>query len=166
MGGASGQPSGGRTPAHGQPEIVRNPKRHGSRKRRTVEVYGCVSREVAAEIERLRSQGGKKLSRSAVIAGLLEKGVQAQIDMQYGALLKPILEGTIKQELRSISNRLAALTADAFYSAEQTRILVITLLSYLLGDQTDILPGLIAQAQKEAHQNLKSLVFGKEEEKL
>jgi hypothetical protein len=82
--------------------------------------------------------------------------------MQYGALLEPIIEQTIKRELRNTHNRLACL----FDTSEQTRILIIQLLSYLLGDQTDILPGLIAQAQKEARKNLKSIVFGKDEEKL
>ena len=55
------------------------------------------------------------------------------------------------------------------YSAEETRILVIQLLSYLLGDQTDILPGLIAQSQKEAYENLKARLLkdleGEDEQK-
>jgi hypothetical protein len=46
---------------------------------------------------------------------------------------------------------------------------VIQLLSYLLGDQTDILPGLIAQSQKEAYENLKARLLkdleGEDEQK-
>jgi hypothetical protein len=67
--------------------------------------------------------------------------------------------------LQSFSNRSANLAVRAFYSAEQTRILVITLLSYLLGDQTEILPGLISQAQKEAHANLQAQILTSEEAK-
>ena len=140
------------------------PKRHGSNKRKTVEIGVCVRREVAAEIERLRSQGGKRLSRSSVVAAFVEQAVRGHIDMQYGALLKPVIELALSRGLQAYSNRTANLAVNAFYSAEETRILVIQLLSYLLGDQTDILPGLIAQAQKEAHKNLKSQILDEEKE--
>jgi hypothetical protein len=156
MSSASGQPSGVKPPRMDAPDGAGKPKHHGSNKRKTVEVYGCVSREVAAEIERLRDQGGKRLSRSAVVAALLQNAIRGHIDMQYGALLQPVIELELRRGLNAYSNRTANLAVNAFYSAEETRILVIQLLSYLLGDQTDILPGLIAQSQKEAYKNLKS----------
>src|SRR5690242_94987 len=95
-------PSGTQPPAHvPSPKHHEASKFHGSNRRKTVEVYGCVSRETAAEIERLRNQGGKRLSRSAVVAALLDKAVQSQIDMQYGALLTPIIERAINARLRA-----------------------------------------------------------------
>jgi hypothetical protein len=145
------------------------PKRHGSNKRKTVEIGVCVRPDVAAEIERMRNQGGKRLSRSSVVAAFVEKAVKGHIDMQYGALLKPVIELELRHGLQAYSNRSANLAVNAFYSAEETRILVIQLLSYLLGDQTDILPGLIAQSQKEAYKNLKSRLLkdleGEDEQK-
>ncbi len=127
-----------------------------------------VKPEVKAELTRLARQGKRKgewLSLSQTAAALLEKGIQGTIDMQYGALLTPVIEKEVKRGLQAFSNRSANLAVRAFYSAEQTRILVITLLSYLLGDQTEILPGLIAQAQKEAHANLQTQILTSEEAK-
>src|SRR3954452_1413726 len=89
------------------PPPASKPKRHGSNKRRTIQVYGWVRREVAAEIERLRDQGGKRLSRSAVVAALLEKAVRGHIDMQYGALLRPVIEQAISARSRARDARLA-----------------------------------------------------------
>ena len=54
--------------AYGQGEPAGKPKHHGSNRRRTVEIFTCVSQETFAIIEALRNQGGKHLSRSAVTA--------------------------------------------------------------------------------------------------
>ena len=114
--------------------------------------------EVKAEIERLARQGkGKRehVSVSQTAAALLEKAIQGHIDMQYGALLRPVIETVIRRELAALSTRGANLSVNAFYSAEQARILLIQLLAYVLGEESDILPGLIAQARDEAHKNLR-----------
>ena len=154
---ASGQPSGGPTPAHGQQMIAGKPIHHGSNRRRTVEVYGCVSRETAAEIERLRNQGGKRLSRSAVIAGLLEKGVQAHIDMQYGALLKPIIERAIDNRLKARDARFAALLIRIAFDTGQNRALLTNLLARSPGMSPDILDAILDQSGQRAKANLTHL---------
>jgi hypothetical protein len=59
--------------AYGQGEPAGKPKHHGSNKRKTVEIFTCVSQETFAIIEALRNQGGKHLSRSVVVAAFLEE---------------------------------------------------------------------------------------------
>src|SRR5437763_6736493 len=74
------------------PQAFERPKHHGSQKRQRIPVTGCVRPHIAAQLEKMRDQKGtKKLSRSEVIADLLEKGVQRHVDMQYGATLEPII---------------------------------------------------------------------------
>jgi len=156
-------------PERGAQELRSDPgKLSSSQSGARVPVTAHIKPEVKAELARLARQGKKKgewLSLSQTASALLEKGIQGTIDMQYGTLLKPIIEKEIKKGLQSFSNRSTNLAVRAFYSAEQTRILVITLLSYLLGDQTEILPGLISQAQKEAHANLQAQILTSEEAK-
>src|SRR3954470_10067772 len=63
-----------------------------------------VKPEVKAELERIARQWkvkGKSVSLSAVIDIFLKRAVQGHIDMQYGALLKPTIEKTIRDETRS-----------------------------------------------------------------
>src|SRR5512132_3132395 len=87
------------------------------------EVAGCVPRHVAEQLERMRDQGGKgkRLSRSAVVAALIVRGVQGNVDMQYGAMLKPIIETTVYNAIHSEAGRSANLALEAFYSAEEAR---------------------------------------------
>src|SRR2546428_143149 len=95
---------------------LERPKHHGSQTRQLVPVTGCVPPDIADQLERMRDQGGKeKLSRSAVIADILKKGVQRHVDMQYGAMLEPIIERTIERRIDSATNRTANLALEAFY---------------------------------------------------
>ena len=116
-----------------------------------------IRRPVKTEIQRLAKQEG--LSDSATGAAFLEKAIQGHIDLQYGALLKPVIEMTIARKIQSYSNRTANLALKAFYSAEQARILCINILSLLIHD-IEALPGYIVDAQKEAWENMKR--YGKD----
>jgi hypothetical protein len=123
-----------------------------------VEIGVCISPQLKAELDRLRCQGGagrEKLSLSRVAGAFIEKGVQGTIDMQYGAMLKPVIETAVKKEIQGFASRSVNLAAQAFYAAEQGRILAITVLSLLLGSQADALPGIITDSQKQAHENIK-----------
>jgi hypothetical protein len=132
------------------------PKHHGSNKRQLVEVAGCVPRHIAEQLERMRDQGGKgkRLSRSAVVAALLVKGVQGNVDMQYGAMLKPIIETTVYNAIHSEAGRSANLALEAFYSAEEARLLTVYLIRLFLGSDIDILPQIIKDAQDQARENV------------
>ena len=118
-----------------------------------------VRRTLKAEIQRLAKQ--EDMSDSATAAAFLEKAVQGHIDMQYGALLKPVIKNQIHTDMQSYSNRTANLALKSFYSAEQARILCINILSLLIHD-IEALPGYIVDAQKQAWENMKR--YGNDED--
>jgi hypothetical protein len=163
---ASGQPwsAGGvafQRPSHTKTTLpaFERPKHHGSNKRQLVPVTGCIPRFIAEQLERMRDQGGRKrLSRSAVVASLVVRGVQHNIDMQYGATLEPVIKGAVTTTIRSETDRSANLAREAFYSAEQVRILTIQILHLFLQGRTDVLTELIDESQDEALDNMKPYV--------
>jgi hypothetical protein len=135
---------------------LEHPKHHGSQTRQLIPITGCVPLHIAAQIDKMRDQKGKKpLSRSAVVADLLKKGVQRHVDMQYGATLEPIIERTIERKIDQATARTANLALEAFYSAEQSRILIIYTLRLLLGSDIDILPEIIMDSEEQARLNMK-----------
>jgi hypothetical protein len=142
------------------PPALQRPKHHGSQKRQVVPVTGCVPRFIADQIEQMRNQGGKqKLSRSAVVANLIIRGVQHNVDMQYGATLEPVIEKSIDRNIQSYSNRNANINLQAYYAAEQARILAIHTLRFLtdLVDSPAELPLIIKVAQEEAWKNMTTM---------
>jgi hypothetical protein len=142
------------------PPALQRPKHHGSQKRQVVPVAGCVPPFIADQIEQMRDQGGKqKLSRSAVVANLIIRGVQQHVDMQYGATLEPVIEKSIDRNIQSYSNRNANINLQAYYAAEQARILAIHTLRFLtdLVDSPDELPVIIKVAQEEAWKNMTTM---------
>jgi hypothetical protein len=142
------------------PLAFQRPKRHGSQKRQVVPVAGCVPRHIADQIERMRDQGGeKKLSRSAVVATLIKRGVQQNVDMQYGATLEPVIENSIDRNIQSYSNRTANIGLQTYYAAEQARILTIHILRFLtdLVESPDELVPIIKASQEEAWKHMTNL---------
>jgi hypothetical protein len=136
--------------------ISKKPKHHGSNKRQTVEVAGYVKPFIRAELERIAKQ--QNLSLSKVVATLLERSIQAHIDMQYGAMLRPVIEAAVKKEIHAATDRTTRLALNAFLAAEQSRVLTIHILSLLLGSSTDVLPELVKESQKQAWANLRTLM--------
>jgi hypothetical protein len=142
------------------PPTLQRPKHHGSQKRQVVPVAGCVPPFIADQIERMRDQGGKqKLSRSAVVANLIIRGVQHNVDMQYGATLEPVIEKSIDRNIQSYSNRNANINLQTYYAAEQARLLAIHTLRFLtdLVESPNELPLIIKVAQEEAWKNMTKL---------
>jgi hypothetical protein len=142
------------------PPALQRPKHHGSQKRQVVPVAGCVPPFIADQIERMRDQGGKqKLSRSAVVANLIIRGVQHNVDMQYGATLEPVIEKSIARNIQSYSNRNATINWQALYAAEQNRLLSIHILRFLtdLVDASEELVPIITACQQNAWDNLKKM---------
>src|ERR687896_475724 len=139
------------------PPALQRPKHHGSQKRRVVPVTGCVPPFIANQLERMRDQGGKKkLSRSAVVANLILRGVQQHVDMQYGATLEPVIEKSIDRSIQSYSNRNYNMNYQALYAAEQSRLLTIHVLSFItdLVDASDELVPIITACQENAMENI------------
>ena len=76
-------------------------------KRKTIHLTLWVKPIVKTELKRLAEQEGVSVSSAG--AAFLEKAMQASLDMQYGALLQPIIRGAITKQMRSMSTRLAFL---------------------------------------------------------
>ena len=139
------------------PPALQRPKHHGSQKRRVVPVTGCVPPFIADQLEQMRDQGGKqKLSRSAVVANLIMRGMQQNVDMQYGATLEPVIEKSINRHIQSYSNRNANINLKALYAAEQNRLLSIHILRFLtdIVDASDELVPIITACQENAWENI------------
>jgi hypothetical protein len=139
------------------PPALQRPTHHGSQKRQVVPVAGCVPPFIADQIERMRDQGGKqKLSRSAVVANLIIRGVQHNVDMQYGATLEPVIEKSIGRNIQSYSNRTANINFQALYAAEQNRLLSIHILRFLtdIVEASDELVPTITACQQNAWENI------------
>jgi hypothetical protein len=127
------------------------PKKHGSNRRKTVEVAGYVSPSIRAELERIARQ--EKLSLSKVVATLLTQSIQTHKDMQYRSMLEPVIKNQIHKDMQAYSSRLANLAVKARASAEESRILLIKVLSLLLDTDRQVLNHLIEEAEREARAN-------------
>jgi hypothetical protein len=106
-------------------------------KRKTIHLTLWVKPIVKTELKRLAGQEG--LSVSSVGAAFLEKAMQTKLDLQYGALLQPIIENGIRQQMRSMSTRLAFLLVRVAFASEQTRSLVTN----VLGRQQGVTPAVL-----------------------
>ena len=143
------------------------PTHHGSQTRRLRELSGCVEVAVFDQIERMRVQWArergltKKLSRSEVVGTLVTRGVQGHIDMQYGTLLEPIIKKVIKEQIQGITNRAVYMAVQAFYSADESRIINTKVLSYLFGEDTEIYKQFVEDAREEARRNISKPVEDK-----
>jgi hypothetical protein len=142
-----------KTPARRAGETPPLRQRHGSRTRQTQQIAGWVLPPIKARIQAMAKS--QELSESKVVGALVEKALQWDADLHYGALLKPVIEKTIDRKIQSQSDRQAHLALKAFYAAEQARILTIHLLRFVLGEAIDELPLIISDSQTHAWENLK-----------
>jgi len=81
---------------------------------------------VKAEIQRRAKRDG--LYPSTVGANLLKKGLQADLDIAYGALLTPVFENVLKRYMAARDNRMASLLVRACIAMEQTRGVAVNIL--------------------------------------
>jgi len=91
---------------------------------------------VKADVLRRAKESGGKISPSEAGAALLKKGMQADLDVQYGALLTPVFENILKRYMVARDNRLALLLVRACIGIEQTRSIAVN----TLGRQPKISP--------------------------
>lgn len=117
-------------------------------KRKTIHLTLWVKPIVKTELKRLAEQEG--LSVSSVGAAILEKGMQAKLDMQYGALLQPIIREAITKQMRSMSTRLAFLLVRVAFASEQTRGLATNILGRQQGVTPSVLNEILDGSSKAA----------------
>jgi hypothetical protein len=127
-------------------------KKHGSNKRKTVQLILWVKPIVKAELGRIAKQEGLSLSKAA--GTMLVRALDGHMDRHYNALLTPIIEAAIKKEIRSFSNRIALLLARTLFASEQTRSLTTNILGRQPGITEDLLKHILAMSQKAAKGNL------------
>jgi hypothetical protein len=94
------------------------------------------------------------LSLSATGGAFLERGLQQNADLQYGALLTPIIENAIARQMRGISTRLAWLLVRVAFDAGQTRSLVTNILGRQPGMNQDLMRTILAESGKTAKANI------------
>jgi hypothetical protein len=125
----SPQPARSHIPMRAQPLTTNTPRSQNTpvAKRRTVQLTLWTNPIVKAEIQRIAKREG--LSDSAVGAAFLEKALQQNADLEYGALLRPLIESAIQANLQTMSTRLALLLVRVAFASEQTRSLVTNILS-------------------------------------
>jgi len=116
-----------------------------------------IPKRLKTEIQRLAAQEGE--SDSATARAFLGRGIQANIDMHYGAMLRPVIQDQIHTDIQSYSNRNANIGLQAYYAAEQARILAIHTLRFLtdIVESPNELPLIIKVAQEEAWKNMTKL---------
>jgi hypothetical protein len=84
----------------------------------------------------------------------LEQALQQHIDMQYSALLQPIIEKAIAQQMRSYSTRIAVLLVRTAFASEQTRGIVTNILGRQPGVTPDVLTTILDGSSKTAKGNI------------
>jgi hypothetical protein len=127
-------------------------KNHGTNKRKTTHLVLWVNPIIKTELQRIAKQEGLSMSRAG--GALLARVLQQNLDMQYNALLTPVIETAIKKEFRSFSNRIAMLLARTLFASEQTRSLTTNILGRQPGITEDLLKHILAMSQKAAKGNL------------
>ena len=135
----SGQPARSHIPMRAQ-TLSNNTTRSQKRpvpKRRTVHLSLWIEPIIKAEIQRRADR--ENLSISSVGSALLRKGMQADLDMEYGALLTPVFENILDRRMSARDNRLALLLVRVAFATEQTRNLVTN----ILGRQPNITPEIL-----------------------
>jgi len=156
---ASGEPVPPDTQAR-KNDVPSQNKHHGSGTRQTQQIAGWVLPPLKARIQAMAKTEG--LSESKVVGALVEKALQYDADVHYGAMLRPVIQDQIHKDIQSATTRTATLGLQAYYAAEQTRILTIHLLRFILGEAIDELPLIIAESQKQAWANMRRHVGDEE----
>jgi hypothetical protein len=166
---ASEQPSTAREVAVGSKQgnatataAVDRPTHHGSETRQTEQITGRVLPHIKSRVRAMAAT--QSLTESKVVASLVEKALQIDADLQYGAMLRPVIQDQIRKDIQSATNRTANLALEAFYSAEEGRVICLYILRFLLGEDTQILQEIIKQSQEQAREHLRGFMGAKERE--
>lgn len=140
-----------------QPPATHSPQpphpKHTSR--RTDPLTLWVDPLVKANLRETAAREG--ISISAAGNAYLKKGMQSAIDMQYGALLQPVIEQAIDRRLKARDARFAALLVRIAYDTGQSRSVLTNLLARSPGMSPDILDSILDQSGQRAKANLTHL---------
>src|SRR6266567_2926600 len=127
-------------------------KNRPSHKRRTVHLTLWVKPVVKAELKRVAETEG--LSVSSTGGAFLEEAIRQKLHVQHAVLLQPIIEQTIRRQMRTISTRLAWLLVRVAFDSGQTRQLVTNILRRQPGVTPAILNQILDSSQTAAKRNV------------
>ena len=105
-------------------------------------------------------QEAQGLTESEVVGkSCAEGGLQIDGDVQYGAMLRPVIQDQIHKDIQSYSNRNYNMNYQTLYAAENNRLLSIHILRFLtdLVDASDELVPIITACQQNAMENIKKM---------
>src|SRR5688572_25330584 len=105
------------------PPADTRPKHHGSETRQTTMIWGRAP--FATKVKILAMADVQGLSESKVVVDLVHKAIQMDADVQYGAMLRPVIQDQIHKDIQSYSNRNYNINYQALYAAEQNRLMSI-----------------------------------------
>jgi hypothetical protein len=123
-----------------------------TRNKRTKKLTLWVEPIVKEELERRAKREGLSLSKSGAV--FLKRSLQQNIDLEYSALLTPIIEAIIDKRMRERDSRLAWLLVRVAFASEQTRAIVANILGRQQGMTEDILKDILAMSQRTAKGNI------------
>src|SRR5688500_18941947 len=144
-------------PPPSNPPADNRPKHHGSETRQTAQIPGRAPFATKAKIQAMAK--AHSLSASQVVVNLVQEAIQIDGDVQYGAMLRPVIQDQIHRDIQSYSNRPANINFQALYAAEQARLLAIHILRFLtdLVDSPYELVPIITACQQNAMENIKKM---------
>ena len=128
------------------------PKHHGSETRQTQQISGRVKPAIKSEVVRLAKLKG--WTESKTVASLVESAIAGNLAEEFGVMLKETLQDAVTKQMQKENNRAGNLALEAFYSAEESRILTVYLIRLFLGSDIDILPQIIKDSQDQARENV------------
>ncbi len=123
-----------------------------TRTKRTQKLTLWVEPIVKDELERIATREGLSLSKSG--AAFLKRSLQQNIDLEYSALLTPIIEAAIDRRMRARDARLAWLLVRIGFASEQTRAIVTNILGRQQGMTEETLKNILAMSQRTAKGNI------------
>jgi hypothetical protein len=136
---------------NGQPADNR-PQHHGSETRQTLQIAGRVKPAVKSEVTRLAKLKG--WTESKTVADLVEQALAGSLAEQFSVMLRTTIQEAVTTQMQKENNRAGNLALEAFYSAEEARVLVVYLIRLFLGSDIDILPQIIKDSQDQARENV------------
>jgi hypothetical protein len=157
---ASGQPARPAPVMRAHQEESQPPRTQNNNtpNRKTVPLTLWVKPFIKAEVQRLvgleKQQGKEDVSLSSVGGAFLERGLQQNVDMKYGALLGPIIENAIDRRMRARDNRLVALLVRIAFETGQIRGIVTNNLAIQPGITEDIIQTVLTKSEEDAKKNI------------
>ena len=127
-------------------------KHHGSETRQLALVAGRIAPHLKTQV--LKRAKDKGWSASKTVADLVEQALANDLGKSFAVSLTNTLTEALTTKVGKAYNRAANLALEAFYSAEECRILTIYTLRFILGD-ADLLAEVVEEARREARESLK-----------